>query len=1136
MYTKEQKERVPPTRKELYMGGKTKTADYAVFYNIAFNGILSKIHFKETGQTEFDEAKLSVMYGQKYLDVFETARPSNIKHDFKDETYLTLRDFLWKGYETDKNSSGHALTDEDKSITRALLVKLRVIRNYHSHIWHNNDGLKFDNSLQIFIKKKHDDAINSLYATHPAEVDAYKEESKQAHLFKDNYITTEGRVFFLSFFLTSGEMSSFLQQHRGSKRTDELKFRIKHIVYRYYTHRDGSTRQKFSQEDDVLSSFSPNDQQDVLMARQSFKLITYLNDVPDSANNIDLYPLFTDSGERKPAETAQELKAFCDQRELFTTIQITDVANKKGEIQTGVLNFSIPALGDTAVRLGRGTFHKLIIDTLRRHDNGKFVYDGLTWLITERLKLIEELQKLDTLQHLDETSGMAQRKFFEEYMLHKLNGNLYLQQLMRDWFYAFEKDLKKEGKLRDKLVQGCIQDPVAPGYYDFYFEEGEKPRNTDRFSEFAVKYLIDFNLAPDWEWMMESFGVADKHGKAISGKNKAFFSHFKSGTAWRLSVTDGCVIVRLKRLPDFRFQLGHRALKNLLIAHFYQKANIGTLLNKLTKDTQKIRNVLYNKTSHTLTDLALLERKNLPRFVLLTLGDAQTAAGETVENATVATLKRISNLIAKLRDWRTNHKTISRNEKNRIIMDCYQLFDWKYPDTGTYKFLRRDEYQNMSIYHYMLERVLNLREDITYFQQKIQDAEDYGKKKKYQMAIFDNNKQIERTETILSKLLKDVKNRIPEEVNQILENSESLDDLLKNATTDAIIKLSEWQLELEKGNNELFEAVRQKLGIPQPVPVVNEAVKLRWTDKQNGHFFHQVHPDVVVHHFFKAELSNPANSNSNQGFSLSKLIRGDESYTAGLKNTHYNYKPYLATLNTGNATEKAVLHKAIRFNNTQLTEDALLWKVAQVYLGKVNPVVKSVLDAQLNKSGILKIENLHATELPLQVNIGNDTLTLSLRFHQLDDILLFASKAALQKAAAHYLNRISPEERAALLTEPNTLPYNEMKQEMMRINHQSLEFAHYILDYERGIIDAADEKTLPAEEEPFPAVCKRAQLSDEQSAELILLRNHAFHNKIPMGWNYTQKRQTEWLRKLLNITEKEPVDYEALAREQKKNI
>ena len=207
----------------------------------------------------------------------------------------------------------------------------------------------------------------------------------------------------------------------------------------------------------------------------------------------------------------------------------------------------------------------------------------------------------------------------------------------------------------------------------------------------------------------------------------------------------------------------------------------------------------------------MLERKNLPRFVLLTLGDAQTAAGETVENATVATLKRISNLIAKLRDWRTNHKTISRNEKNRIIMDCYQLFDWKYPDTGTYKFLRRDEYQNMSIYHYMLERVLNLREDITYFQQKIQDAEDYGKKKKYQMAIFDNNKQIERTETILSKLLKDVKNRIPEEVNQILENSESLDDLLKNATTDAIIKLSEWQLELEKGNNELFEAVRQTL-------------------------------------------------------------------------------------------------------------------------------------------------------------------------------------------------------------------------------------------------------------------------------------------------------------------------------------
>lgn len=1114
----------------MFTGGNTKTSEFTVYYNLAFNGILRKIHFKESGDTEFNDTKLDSKYGP----MLDGMKAGNTGKDLKDETYLSLRDFLWKGYETDKNISGHLLTPDDKTKIRSLLVKLRGIRNYHSHVWHNNDSLKFNESMELFIKEKHDSALYAQYEKYPSEVEMYKKSSQLFPLFKDGYITLEGRVFFLSFFLTTGEMSAFLQQYRGTKRNDEVKYRIKQIVYRYYTHRDGATRQKFSHEDSILNALPDGEKTDVQTARQAFKIITYLNDLPETANDIDVYKLFKEDG--STIETVQELKGFVHQAAIFPDLLFTDATRRnhttgQDEILTDRIDVMIPG-SSILVRLGKSLLTKIIIDTIRLEDKGGFVLNALKQQIHARIKLIEELEQPSSE---DANINASRKKMFEEHIQHRLNGNLRLQQLMRDWFHAQGLNLKKEQGLRIKLIEKLKVEPVLISYHDFYLRSDYKFRRVDRFSEFIVKYLMDFDITPHWEWMAHKFGVVGTEAQATSGGEKAFFGKFPSDSEWRLFVNDGSVIVRLKNLPDFRFQLGHRALKNLAIAYFHKKANLGTILNGLTRDAQKIRANLYNEANHTLDSLTLLERKNLPRYLLLALNDEQTIANETVEKSKELTIKRIQSLTAKLEGWQTGYKSLKRVEKNRIIMDCYQLFDWHYSNTEAYKFLRKNEYQQVSIYHYMLERLANLKEAIKHLEARAADPENKKMAWKYRKEVQKNIRELDKTKKILNRLLSEVKERIPEPVMNILRNSTGLDDILVRSLKQAQKRLNEWQIEIIKGETDLFDKVRQKLAIRKSEPLITPEVKSKWTGKQNGHFYQHVHPDVILHYFYKDELASKQ-SNSTKGFSLSSIVRNNTSYTSGLVQKHYHYAPYLALLNTEIKEHKAILHKVIRINNEQLVQDALLWQVAQAYLTRVNPVVKIAIAAQLADSNTLRVTNLHGTQLDIPITTEDGQIKTTLFFHQLDDILFFESRSLLEKAATHYLRRIDDLSRHNLLTGVSKLPYIELMSELRRITHQSLEFARYILNFERKIIDKLQDSALQGNYLPFMEICKQANLQEDQILELSDLRNHAFHNRIPIAWSYAEKRHVSWLRNLLGITEKEPADNQPVALTQKQNI
>nr|MBK9649916.1 hypothetical protein [Bacteroidota bacterium] len=104
--------------------------------------------------------------------------------------------------------------------------------------------------------------------------------------FKDKFITREGRVIFLSFFLNSGEMSALLQQRQGSKNTSDipnLKFKLQ--LYTYYCHREGAAFDNTGIKNEHLELLNETDKQKLLFGRHASRILNYLNDIPTYFDN-----------------------------------------------------------------------------------------------------------------------------------------------------------------------------------------------------------------------------------------------------------------------------------------------------------------------------------------------------------------------------------------------------------------------------------------------------------------------------------------------------------------------------------------------------------------------------------------------------------------------------------------------------------------------------------------------------------------------------------------------------------------------------------------------------------------------------------------------------------------------------------
>lgn len=124
---------------DYFTGG--KTPEFAIFYNAACDNLENYIQ------------SLSDSPIEKPLE----------NPDLLNEKILTyLRQYLWKGNLDNKNDSGQPITEDEKDIIRQLILKVIGIRNFQSHIWHDNEVFEFNKILKEFIEERHDNALRQL--------------------------------------------------------------------------------------------------------------------------------------------------------------------------------------------------------------------------------------------------------------------------------------------------------------------------------------------------------------------------------------------------------------------------------------------------------------------------------------------------------------------------------------------------------------------------------------------------------------------------------------------------------------------------------------------------------------------------------------------------------------------------------------------------------------------------------------------------------------------------------------------------------------------------------------------------------------------------------------------------------------
>jgi|GEM_PF-1449372 len=1148
-----------------YTGSKINYEEFTIFYNIAYFRVAGVINHLLGNPYEINKENLEKQVYKKD----EASQKFSWEQNKK--VLSGLGNFLWKSNRLAKNTNGYITTTEDELLIVQMINKMMQIRNFHSHFYHDNSvlgvTLQFKKTIEAFRDKAKRELMSE--SQNAFALTKYEVNEKRNPFFNDYndsyYFTKEGRTFFLSFFLTQGEMSRFLSQRKGFERTDTPIQKIKRKIFSFYSQRDGAARQHFGHDENILSTMSEEEQKGILSTRQAYKLISYLNDVPPVSNDIDLFPLFI---EGKHVSSAEDYNLFCNKHGFFSGLSILPAVKIKEDVHNFIDTTQIPLdnfidlkFDAYKIRMSKNTFHKLILDIFRSEPtrtsdleklkkavnnltgNAQIVnatfYKHILDAISSRIKdaVKSEIEDSDTelnstLNYFVNERMKSNENFnspFYEHVLNKFlegskdakalitlakfiaererlseivnttqlpktspreklvteNGKFTLTDEI-DLFYRFKHrneylgkqiGLWLENKLGTKEFNSLLKfktkiktEPIEINYHDYYFEADEKPRANDLFVKYTCQYLIDFKIVPTWHFMFETFGetktstTENNIETTFTPKTRTTVYSNSMPENYRLALTDENQIVigiytsreeenkSAGIPPKNKFLIGAKALKNLLIGLVFQNRPIDNFFNDIIADTDRIRNANGIKIEYS--DLKILKDKNyLPQSFKLAM---------QVETVDLKTLKdkaksRIEHLIKELREIDANAKKLSKAEKNRQIMRCYKYFDWEYADGGKYKFLRKNEYQQMSVYHYC----------------------------KKEGDSFNKNKN----------LIADALNHTPEAVQNLLKNAKDIDDLLTLTIEDTTSRLNSW---LEGINGKHFKEkglkpIFSKLGISmyKTRDVCDCVTDLNFDHKKqlDKALCHRlpfdIHPMLPLEVFYAAELSNARKLSANESdpklsrntkFSLTehtKLLKNPK-YQKGLRSSHYNFNNYLKTV--PEMETKKIKHEIVGAMNELLVRDILLWEITKNYLRNISSAHQTYLTAKDKKEDWhVNYLRKSAIKIPFR-EIGFKNTDLLIKFHQLDDYLFVESKNVVQSALKQTLKRFkkqrSTDEAAKELKTEITdnggkfyttkiendsrgycVPYSEVFKEMQRVINESLRWVPLILKWEKSIVD-----------------------------------------------------------------------------------
>ncbi len=1104
-----------------------------------------------------------------------------------DKALTYLKQYLWKGNRENKNTSGQPITTEEKSIIRGLVKKLVSIRNFHSHAWHDNEVLAFDPELALFVNERHAYAMHSLKAEAGNDSALYEKAFAEHGLFtyiNDNaFITPDGRVFLLSFFLHTGSMSLLLQQRMGSKRNDIPEYRFKHQVYKYYCHREGSAWSSTGVEEEKLSAAEAAEQERILRGRQAFRIINYLNDKPAFFN--EAIPLYYRDAAGAVQEVADMpgLKACLITNNLLPgiTVELQDVRdtlpetampgereeNERARIveqkrrnSTGYLQYkgntdhefeiTYSALRHivTDVVLGR-TFEQRV--TVNDNPVTKEVsaedhfYGILAAAIEGREHVYYMLKKAPAGESIcfdnyplkkhfnsvyidySQYSGITDNVFYTKDQLRYLPvlATPKIEKLLIEWHTAFTGGSNAEARKR-----ACLLNYIRPASHDldkspyrdktgrvglpidtctqpllfqlsyYYKEQGQKQRQEDHFLEWGLNYLLDFNLLPDCYIEVEQYVYEKKFNEPESPyKLKPVLEYVQQvPPGKRIRIRDGHVTIAVKNSRAdgaewLKFRVGEKLMKYLLCV----------VLGKTAPDTKTVNGFMlaiaqdYEKVLATGSDtrldpaaFLLLEPFALPGMLYKT---TLTPGGEKDRRVSVRQelAAGLDKKIAWLQEQLQNRAGFNRHRKNKILMEAYQLYDFASVRDG--KFLRKNEYEQLSICHYMLN----------------QNADKV-------MGLIDRTFNL--------------RPRLPERIYSAIKNaagleeappgSTRLDELLVNILEDRISVLAEYK---EQAGDEgipvkLIRSKLKYLNLPLGDANLNGADREERENKRReslGWLPFAIHPALALKYFYPEEFAakkfdgnTPHHTGDKVYTNLFANLRKNTILTEVLVREYYDMAKvnalYEAAMAMQNDEEKKTqLQKQLKVWTGKVldthTRDLLLSLAAQQYLKAYDDIMAGQF-AKLSGQKKINIAELFTNECSMALekkdyNPGGDRyspedimampdrLYISFRLHQVDDYFFRTKRRQLYELALHYrifreeelaFYRDNPEIYETILKWPDgsrerPVPLGQLIQENKNVISMAVRLTAYLMAYEQKVL----ERYIEAENKKTPGLGKQ---------------------------------------------------------------
>ena len=1174
--------RPEPTEYDFFTGG--KLPELAIAYNLAVDNLDNYIK------------SLLNNTDPKY-------KPTEHLDDLPDFVFPYLRHYLWKGNNENKNSAGYELTPEAKRIIKKMIEKLKRIRNFHSHVWHTNEMMEFDNELVHFIMDRHEIACAKLIEEHAKTVDTtvYFEQLGKLPFFKKerhkSYIFIHGRVFFLSFFLNKGEMQSLLQSMQGYKRTNAPEFMFKHKVFTFYCHREGSSWDSTGVDNTELEQKNEDEQQRILNGRQAYRIFNYLKDIPAISKDKTL-PLVLANGSW--VGDMNTLIEFITEKNLLPGYKFykkdsadtdDDIADekKRNEAQKvvekkerdGFRHFRVPGHEDYEFEISYGTLRHITTDIFLDDNDESLAENPSRKHFAEVLRLSIEYRRYIYDQLL---KAGEEPVSFEKYKVTKKYSSIYInydeyqdaisdapytanewrhisisatpntERLLVQWLAEFtngtaEKPTKQEYNKRLKLLNAIRSSEVAfnktpyegilkngrekklpntdphpllfhLGYY--YREDDIKLRKKDYFIEWAIRYFIDSNLLPDayFEKVVDKSEEQQEASKIIYKlKRKTIWvNNPKADFSFRIA--DNQINIGIEKGGKiYRLRLGEKVIKYLLLWHFRgenkEDKSIQGFLEAVAEDLAIIHSDTADKIN--MASLQMLEAFSIPPVLFKTRVAEVNEKGSTVVMYETQVTKYLEANLKWIKESLDKQPKLNRNQKNAIILDAYRLFDFTH--TQGSKFLRKNEYEQMSICHFMLNQ---------------------NKQKVY--GLICNVFMLEE--------------RLPKEIKDIL---------------DIVIKTKDYNLDnlFEIVLNNRKDFFKKKLGDTEKnyhqlaylnihfddnnMDDESLAARNQLRTKMLTHTPFAIHPALTLKYFYpdkyaKGVFKKESDSHENLFLKLREEPQLKQWLSFGTLRTEPVEKILFQYRQAFDENKEIIKYQKAWTGtaNDVKTKDILLLLVGKEYLKMYDANLATEFE-KLLVAGNKDFETLMKEEVIVSISINKDFqikldpqrqnkykngIQLKLRMHQLDDYFFRNQKEKMKQLAIYYINNRNEElalydnevkqkiEKWPDGSEANPLTLGNLV-EARRINaEQAKELVQYLFDYERNLIAtycATDNKIerqrkmelIKAKDGLYVSFWQILQLDTTNPQalkdKLKELRINSLHSLIPQTGSYRQQ-------------------------------